>query len=69
MDILEKYVEREFGKRIKWAYKQSIGDFTQDTHTRELSKLICYFAIHSKKKNDYVGRILTLSEETQRWLM
>lgn len=32
-------------------------------------KLVLFFSIHSKNKNDYVGRILTLSEESQRYLM
>lgn len=27
MDIIEKYLQSEFGKRLKWAYKQILGQF------------------------------------------
>lgn len=69
MDMLEKYLDKEFGKRVKWSFKQSIGGFTEEKNMREFAKLVCFFSIYSEKKNDFVGRILTLSESSQRFLM
>lgn len=69
MDLVEKYLDKEFGKRIKWNFKQSMCSFTEEDHVREFAKLVCYFSIYSDKKNDFVNRILTLSESSQRSLM
>lgn len=62
MDMIEKYLDKEFGKRVKWSFKQSLGGFNEEKNMREFAKLVCFFSIYSEKKNDFVGRILTLSE-------
>lgn len=54
---------------MRWNFKQSLGNFDEQNNIKELAKLSCYFGVHSNKKNDYINRILKLTERSQNYLM
>lgn len=56
-NIIEDYLAKECGQRVKLAIKNSI---LADKPLDILFKLLLYCCLHSKKREEYIGRVVLL---------